>query len=88
MCINKGTDCSLRRVRGRVITNKNGERKREGEGIQYTFIQDFFLQRLLVESLRVGNKNRKRERTQAEPKHAYDHPGLREKQDKKERKGK
>ena len=86
MCINKGTDCSLCRE-GQVITNK-GEKKREGEGIQYTFIQNLFLQRLLVETLRVENRNGKRERTQAEPKHAYNHPGLRKKQDEKERKGK
>lgn len=52
-CINKNTICST--VQGQdelsQIKKKRGRTGQEGEGIQCTFIQYFFLQRLLVETL-------------------------------------
>ena len=90
--INKDTACStaqgkdeLSQIKKKRESEGGGE---EGERIQCTFIQYFFLQRLLVETLRIGKHKTEREnKAQVEPKHTYNHPGSRKTQD-REKQGK
>jgi len=90
VCINKDTTCSTAQGKDELSRikkeRKRGEKDGKVKGYSVHLYKDFFLQRLVVEILRIGNRNREQDgRTDTgKPKHTYNHPGSRKTQDETE----